>query len=130
MDRKHITINDEYGDVRESHYGVYGYFDDRGTCLYVGIDSQIHKNARHMHHQCPSKRTEQDWNRYLQSPAGERITYSVLAICRDKYEMENIETMYILFFKALGQCRFNKAIQLSNKVSDEIVKGIQEMHRN
>lgn len=116
IDRELMDIDTTYEEVKESTYGIYGYFRHNGECVYIGVDSNINDNLRHKHHMSPSKKQEQEINRYLQSDAMKGITYNVLMICRDKEEMENIETMMILFYKALGQCKFNKAISIDKDI--------------
>ncbi len=130
IDRPLLTEDNSYEEVANSKYGIYGYFTSEGECIYIGIDSNINKKFRHLHHTSPSKRAEQEINRYIQSDAGKDISYAVLHICRDKVEMENLETMYILFYKALGQCRFNKVIALSPELSTKLINGIADIGRN
>ena len=130
MDKLRIQKDNNYIDVQNSTFGLYGYFNKNGTCIYVGIDSNIHKHARHVYHTSPSKRGEQRINRYLQSDAAHSVTYAVLCICRDEVEMKNMEVMYILFFKALGQCRFNEAVDVDDEIADELSLKLKHMKRN
>lgn len=48
-------------------YGIYGYFDENGECLYIGIDSHIDEDRRHKEHLKPAKGLVQGINYWLQN---------------------------------------------------------------
>lgn len=118
----------DYKDTQLSKFGIYAYITDDGEVLYIGKDSNIDKGSRHIHHIAISKVKEQSINAYLNTNGVEkRVKYAVLAITMDKEEMDNLEVMYILFYKALGQCRMNTGIDMNPEQIENIGKKILDL---
>lgn len=125
-----IHIAQSYEDTQESKYIVYGYFRKRNdSAVYIGVDSNGHVNRRYNNHSAPGRSKEQNFNALIQKSQkiADELEYRVLAICESKEEMENLETMYILFYKAFGQCEFNKAVSMSRAVFEEFVKNLEDI---
>lgn len=122
-------IRSSYTDTSESQYGIYVYYRlDTGEIIYVGKDSNIRQHRRHLDHIAPSKRTEQNINRYLQTEGmSEVFGYSVLAIYASEAEMNIAEVMYIMFYKALGQAKMNISVDITPAAYEAIVKGIGKL---
>lgn len=76
--------------------GIYGYFDKKdNSCVYVGKDSNIHKNKRDIDHRSPSKYNDQQFNKILQNNPN-RYTYQVLVWnVTDQKTLNTLETQYI-----------------------------------
>lgn len=126
MDR--IEQINNYDDFKESKFGVYFYRrQSTGEILYVGKDSNIHINRRHLDHIAPSKRTEQRFNRYLQSSASKDIEYGIFGIYDNKENMETTEDLLILFLKSIGQCEFNLSTDFTRDTIDAIAKTMSDL---
>ena len=76
--------------------GIYCYIDKKGNqIVYVGKDSNIDKNKRHIAHLAPSKYNEQPINRILQNNP-DRYTYQVLGWrVEDENTLNALEIQYI-----------------------------------
>ena len=76
--------------------GIYCYIDKKGNqIVYVGKDSNIDKNKRHIAHLAPSKYNEQPINRILQNNP-DRYTYQVLVWrVEDENTLNALEIQYI-----------------------------------
>ena len=79
--------------------GIYCYVDTMdNSVVYVGKDSHIDKNKRHIEHNAPSVYNKQPINRVLQNNKG-RYKYQVLANdVETKKELNTLEMQYIVLF--------------------------------
>ena len=78
--------------------GIYQYTDLKtGEVVYVGKDSHIDKNTRHLQHSAPSKYDEQPFNRILQNNP-DRYEYGVIWATEDCTDLK-LNKMEILFGK-------------------------------
>lgn len=120
-----IPIEVSYEDARDSKFIIYGYFE-HDILIYVGKDSNGHINRRYLNHSASGREEEQPINRILQNEKwSEFVEYRVLAICSSKMEMENLETMYIIFYKAFGQAKFNKVVDMPESTFEYFVKNLE-----
>lgn len=121
--RKATVINslNHAEDINTSTYGIYAYLDKDNKPIYIGKDSNIDKNVRHGYHCAPSKRMEQGINQLLQSENGHNwISYVVIAKCSTEQEMSNLEVMYIMYYKAMGYCKYNNGIDMNKDVIKDL----------
>ena len=87
--------------------GIYKYTDLKtGEIVYVGKDSNIDKNMRHLQHLAPSKYGEQQINRILQNNPS-RYEYGVIWSTEDCTDLK-LNKMEILFGKIYNP-KFNFA---------------------
>lgn len=128
-DRNVMTITYTYNDVQNSQYGIYAYRHKDGKVLYIGKDKNINMpHRRHIDHLAPSKVKEQAVNQYLQKNLEKDfISFEVLALCNTEDEMNNLEIMYIMFYKSLGECKLNKSIDIKKKAFDSICENIPNL---
>lgn len=110
------------------NFGIYAYVSNSGEVLYIGKDKAIDVHKRYNDHISPSVKNDQGVNKYIQTDGvANTVKYMVMCLCADEIEMCNIETMYIMFYKALGQCRLNKAIDIAPELFDKIVENISKI---
>lgn len=88
--------------------GIYGYWDTKKECVvYIGKDSNIGINSRHVAHHSPSNYDEQQINRILQNNKG-RYQYFILC---DGYfseeELNQLEKEAIAIFNTYYGYGFN-----------------------
>lgn len=123
---KPFFIRRTYKDSQDSKFGIYAYVNNRTQeVIYIGKDSNIDKNRRHLDHIAPVNREVQAINRYLQTDhVNEDIDYCVLALANDEDTMNNMEIMFIMFYKSLGHCKFNKAVDITPHLYQDIVDGL------
>lgn len=124
-----------YVDTSQSKYIIYGYIDTDGYMHYIGKDSNGSSDTRHLTHIAASHYKEQRINKYLQTPGvNERLKYIVLCLCADEHTMIQVERMMILFYKSLGQCDKNVAIDIDPEqieyIADEMKKLAGTLSRN
>ncbi|MCS5736929.1 hypothetical protein [Herbiconiux daphne] len=120
-------INTPQDIAANPKFGIYAYITDKDEIIYIGKDRGIDTHKRYRDHIAPSCYDDQAINKYIQTPGvAKRVRYMVLAICADEVEMNNLETIYILFYKALGQCRFNHAIDINGKLIDTLKERLGE----
>lgn len=77
-------------------YGVYGYADEDGVIVYVGIDKHADTSTRDKDHKNPLKINQQFINRKVQE---EKLTYVLLAATINKEFAYFLEKSAINFFK-------------------------------
>lgn len=120
-----ITSISSADDINDKSFGIYAYVDQYDKVLYIGKDSNIDKNHRHLYHCSPSKRTEQLINKIVQSDGADTwIRYAVIHKCIDEAEMNNLEVLLILMYKAIGMCKYNTGIDMNKKEMKKLGKSI------
>ena len=83
-------------------YGIYGYYDGRGECVYIGKDSNIHINQRHKQHQTG---TIQLIDKKLKE---EDLNYKHIFSLESKQKMDFFESNLIKFLKPKYNIQHNK----------------------
>lgn len=119
-----------YPDIQQSRYGIYCYetiLHGKPHIIYIGKDSNINIHRRHLDHIAPSRRDVQPFNAYLQNCREGSITYRVMYLCDNETEMNNLEIILIMFYKALGECRQNQALDIKPAVYDQIVDELDKI---
>lgn len=125
-----VQITQSYEDTQQSRYIIYAYlYKDSGKVAYIGKDSNGNVNRRYNNHSDAGKAKDQTFNNYIQSKEknADYLEYRVLAICESSEEMSNLETMYILFYKAFNQAIFNKVVSMKQEMFDELMEGLDSM---
>lgn len=95
---------DDYKEALKKHKSegrgsvvVYGLFDDKGKCRYVGYTTDA--KTRRVQHKCTWK----------------RLVFRVLVKCQRESKAKSIEYATILKYKKIGQCDLNKVVANPNK---------------
>ena len=110
--------------------GIYYYTDlmKNNEVVYVGKDSNIHKNKRHKDHLKPSNYNNQPFNRVLQNNPN-RFKYHVLK--KGEFSQNLLNALEILYIRRYSP-RFNYTIGGEGakglKISEEARKRMSENH--
>jgi group I intron endonuclease len=113
--------------------GIYCYIDSKdNSVVYVGKDSNIHKNKRHHDHNQPCQYDRQHINKVLQNNP-DRYHYKILSVFNPEDEPEDLlnelEMSFIRQFKAIFNFTEGGEGSTGFKHSDEAKQKISEANK-
>ena len=111
--------------------GIYSYYDSKkGKIVYIGRDSNIHKNARHKAHMSKSRRNDQPFHSILQDNT-DRYYYDVIIEGEFDNDMLNaLERYYINIYNTFEDgFNFTCGGENNYEFSEESKKKMSESHK-